>query len=454
MQRFQIQLYRVLPRVLPLMSCLLLLQSPVYAQGNTQANTQTNAQTNTVSLQQYLAAVENNSLDLQTQKESISSAKAGISIAGVRPDPQLTAGIDSKELYGPNKPNTATTSIAGIALTLETANKRGARIQAAESNVRMTEATVAAFRRQLLSDASNAFIEACRSSMSLTRRETSLNAMRDIVKMNETRFKTGDIGKLELVQSKVEADRFAMDVISARADTINAEAVLSNFLGKNFHELFTDMKMDCSGNQDDMTTDLAALTRQALEKREDIQLARSASDNAKDNIELAKANRWIDPVVNLGIKNTPKVNAIQNASGAVTNSPAERSNALSLTVTIPIPFSRTQSGELSQAQSALTQAQLQLRSTLMKAETEVRGNYLQYQAALQNIKNYKDHVLDDSERLLQGVRTSYRKGAASMLELLNAQRNADELYQAYLQAEANLAIAKIKLQQSTAYQGK
>ncbi|MFZ6874441.1 TolC family protein [Undibacterium sp. Di27W] len=444
MQKFKIKTARVLPLMCSLLP--LFLQLPAHAQ--------VTAPTATVSMQQYLAAVESNSLDLQAQQELIASARAGISIAGVRPDPQLTAGIDSREMYGPNKPNTATTSIAGIAITLETANKRGARIQAAESNVRLTEASVSAYRRQLLSDASNAFTEACRSAMSLARRDSSLNTMRDIVKMNETRFKTGDIGKQELVQSKVEADRFAMDVTSARADTINAEAQLSNFLGKSYQEIFADRKIDCSSNQDEMTTDLATLTRQALEKREDIQVARSASENAKDNIELARANRWIDPVINLGMKNTPRVNAIQNASGVVTNSPAERSNPLSLTVTIPIPFSRMQSGELSQAQSALTQAQLQLRSTLMKAETEVRGSYLQYQAALQNIKNYKEHVLDDSDRLLQSVRTSYRKGAASMLELLNAQRNADEIYQAYLQAEATLAIARIKLQQSTAYQMK
>ncbi|MFZ6722027.1 TolC family protein [Undibacterium sp. Ji49W] len=451
MQKIKKQKSRALQLICGLLPLLpLLLQLPAHAQ----VNAQVTAPTATVSMQQYLAAVENNSLDLQAQQELIASARAGISVAGVRPDPQLTAGIDSKELYGPNKPNTATTSIAGIAITLETANKRGARIQAAESNVRLTEAGVSAYRRQLLSDASNAFTEACRSAMSLARRDNSLNAMRDIVKMNETRFKTGDIGKLELVQSKVEADRFAMDVTSARADTINAEAQLSNFLGKNYQDIFADRKLDCSYQQDDVIADLATLTRQALEKREDIQVARSASENAKDNIELAKANRWIDPVVNLGIKNTPRVNAIQNASGTVTNSPAERSNPLSLTVTIPIPFSRMQSGELSQAQSALTQAQLQLRSTLMKAETEVRSSYLQYQAALQNIKNYKEHVLDDSDRLLQSVRTSYRKGAASMLELLNAQRNADEIYQAYLQAEATLAIARIKLQQSTAYQMK
>ncbi|MFZ6654440.1 TolC family protein [Undibacterium sp. TJN19] len=416
------------------------------------------SQNGTVNLQHYLRAVENNSLDLQAQQELVSSAKAGISIAGVRPDPQFTAGIDSKELYGPNKPNTATTTTAGIAITVETANKRQARINAAESNVRLSEATVSAFKRQLMADAATSFIEACRSSASLTRKETSLNALRDIVRMNETRLKAGDIGKLEMVQSKVEADRFAAEVNIARADTQNALAVLSNFLGKKYDDAFSGQKINCDifqaekqNSQADPFDDINKLIQQALEKREDIQLARSSTENARDNIELARANRWIDPVINLGVKNTPKVNAIQNASGMVTNSPAERSNMLGLTITVPIPFSRTQSGELTQAQSALTQASLQLRSVLLKAEIDVRNTYMQYQAARQNLSNYKEYVLDDSERLLQGVRTSYRKGSASMLELLNAQRNADEIFLAYLQAEANAANAKIKLQQSIAY---
>ncbi|GGC67854.1 TolC family protein [Undibacterium terreum] len=405
----------------------------------------------TTGFQRYLAAVEQNNLDLQAQRETVASAQAGVSIAGVRPDPQLTAGIDSKELYGPNKKNAATTTIAGIAFTIETASKRDARIRAAESNVRLSDATVGAFRRQLFADSATAFIEACRSSAALKRRESSLDAMRGIVRANELRFKAGDIGKLELVQSRVEADRFGTDVVSARADTSSAEMSLSVFLGRPYQEVLGD-KVDCAFNdkrsQQDTADNVDELIRKALDKREDVQLAQSAIDNARDNIGLAKANRWIDPVVNVGVKNTPRIYPIQDASGAVTNSPAEHSNTLGLTVTIPIPLSRLQSGELVQAQSALTQAQLQMRSVMLKAETDVRSSFMQYQAAAQNMQSYREHVLDDAERLLEGVRLSYRKGSASLLDLLNAQRTADDIYMSYLQAQANLANAKVKLLQS------
>ncbi|MFZ6844196.1 TolC family protein [Undibacterium sp. RuTC16W] len=406
------------------------------------------AQTKQINLQQYLSAVAAHSLDLESQQESVYAAKAGITIAGLRPDPQLTAGIDSKELYGPNKPNAAMTSIAGIAFTLETANKRDARIQSAKSNVRVAEASVASFKRQLFTDASTAFVETCRSSAVLTRRLSSLQAMRDIVRINEIRYKAGDIGKLEWIQSKLEADRFNSDVVTSKADSMSAELALSNFLGKRYADVFPGTSLSCELPDNRELDEAENLLRDALEKRDDVQLAKSNIDNARDNVELARANRWIDPVVNVSIKNTPRIYAIQNAGGIVTNSPAERSNTLGLTVTIPIPLSRTQSGELLQAHSALSQAELQLRSVRLKAETDVRSTLMQYQAAAQNRQQYKEHVLSDSDRVLEGVRTSYKKGSASMLELLNAQRSADDIYLGYLQAEANLANTKIKLLQS------
>jgi cobalt-zinc-cadmium efflux system outer membrane protein len=37
----------------------------------------------------YLSAVEQHSLDLQSQQQNVVSARAGVGIAGIRPDPQL-----------------------------------------------------------------------------------------------------------------------------------------------------------------------------------------------------------------------------------------------------------------------------------------------------------------------------------------------------------------------------
>ena len=177
--------------------------------------------------------------------------------------------------------------------------------------------------------------------------------------------------------------------------------------------------------------------------------AKAASDNAEHGVELARANHWVDPVLNVGQTNTPGVNAVLDSAGNSTNYPAQRSLTLGVTVTVPIPFSRLQQGELRQALSAATQADLQWRSVSLKAEGDVRATLSQYGAAARNFAAYKDHLLGDADRVLEGTRICYRKGATSLLGLLDAQRSADAVYLAYLQATANRANALVKLQLSS-----
>lgn len=400
-----------------------------------------------VRLGEYLGAVEAGNLDLQSQREGVASARAGVSVAGVRPDPQLTFGVVSHELYGPNKPNATTPLTAGVALTIETAGKRGARIRAAESNVRSTQATLAAAHDQWLIDASAAFVEACRSREVLARKQASLRSLRDTVRANEVRFKAGDIGQLELRQSRVEAERFAVDVNAATADAETALINLSLPLGRPFESAFAGATPDCELRTPVTAPDIDTFITRAMEQRRDVLAAQAAVDNARNVAELASANRWVDPVVSVGLTNTPRVNPVVDGSGAVTNSPTlQRSLTLGVTLTVPIPLSRTQDGELRQAESALTQAQLQLTSVLLKAQADVRATHSRFRAVVANEINYREQVLQDSERVLEGVRVSYRKGASSLLELLNAQRTADQIALDHLQAQADLANATVKLQ--------
>jgi len=400
-----------------------------------------------VRLGEYLHAVETGNLDLESQREGVASARAGVSVAGVRPDPQLTLGVVSHELYGPNKPNATTPLTAGVAFTIETAGKRGARIRAAEGSAHSTQATLDAAHDQWLIDASAAFVEACRSREVLARKQASLRSLRDTVRANEVRFKAGDIGRLELRQSRVEAERFAVDVNAATAD---AEAALINLalpLGRPFDAVFSGATLDCELRTQATAPDIDAFVDRAMEQRRDVRAARAAVDSARDAAELARANRWVDPVVSVGLTNTPRVNPVVDGGGAVTNSPTlQRSLTLGVTLTVPIPLSRMQDGELRQAESALTQARLQLTSVLLKAQADLRVTHSRFRAVTANEINYREHVLQESESVLEGARTSYRKGASSLLELLNAQRTADQIALDHLQAQADLANATVKLQ--------
>jgi outer membrane protein, heavy metal efflux system len=137
-----------------------------------------------VTFREYLEAVEKHSLDLQNQRENITSARAGVAIAGVRPDPLLTTGIASKELNAANKPSASTATTVGLAITLETAGKRGRRISAAQDSVKLTEANVGAFLHDLELQSAAAFVEACRTREALERKQSSLKAFQEVVRAN------------------------------------------------------------------------------------------------------------------------------------------------------------------------------------------------------------------------------------------------------------------------------
>ena len=405
------------------------------------------APTPTLTLAQYLSQVEAGNLDLQSQREAIIGARAGVSVAGVSPDPQLTFGVASRELYAPNRVNAATPLTAGVALTLETAGKRAARILSAQSNVTLTEAMLAAAHDQLLIDASAAFVEACRSRDVRERKQLTLASLQATVRANETRLRVGDIGGLELRQSRIEAQRATLDVSNASADADTARINLALPLGRALDSAPLACTFAVPADILAPDLDLDSFVTQALVRRRDVGAAQSALANARDNVALARANRWVDPVVNVGLTNTPRVPAVLDAGGAPTNSPtALRSLTLGLTLTLPIPLSRLQNGELRQAEVALTQAQLGLNTVALKAQADVRATHARFRAVANNERTYRDELAKESERVLEAARISYRKGASSLLELLNAQRTADQIALDHLQALADLANAAVRLQ--------
>jgi len=395
----------------------------------------------------YLDAVEQHNPGLAAQQETIHSAEAEISIAGVRPDPSISYGVSSIELSRAVSPKPPRTQQIGLEIPIELGGKRDRRIKAAKSNLRLTEVTVQGFRNELYSEAAAAFVEACRSRAALVRQESSLAALSEIARANAVRNRTGDVGGLELAQSRVERDRFAAEVKTARAAASSAQIRLAIPLGKPMAEAFGNTPLACEHLPPE-PPGIDTLLAQALERRDAVRIARAALENAYDNLALARANRWVDPSVSIGLDVTSGVNGTVGDDGLPQGDGVPRSRMLSVSVSIPIPFSRLQRGELVQAESHITQAMLDLRGAELAATTEVRSAHATYLAARENAEQYRASVLPDADRVLDGKRRAYRHGSASLLEVLDAQRSADDTYQAYLQARADLATATVQLQLS------
>jgi cobalt-zinc-cadmium efflux system outer membrane protein len=395
-----------------------------------------------LSFDTYLSAVESHSLELQAQQEGITSARAGIGIAGLRPDPEFTLGATRETVRSVE--HRPVTWNPAISMAIETGGKRAARIKAAHSNVALAEETVAGFKSELYGTAAAAFTEACRTREVVARKEQTMAALSTVVEANEVRRKAGDVGGIELLQSRVERDQFQAELAQARSEADSAMLNLSPPLGRQFDILFPDAQLAC-----DLAAyadqDARVLVPQALNARSDVRIARATLDNLRDGAALVRANRAVDPTVTVGLAAARGYHDGIDASGNPVDG-ASRSRALSISLAIPIPLSRRDKGDVVQAESSVTQAMLALRQAELAAETQVRTAQRQLRAAQDRLARYRDGVLVDAQKVVDGMRLSYVKGNASLLEWLAAQRSADEAYQGYVQARADAAIASTQLQ--------
>ena len=395
-----------------------------------------------LSFETYLAAVESHSLELQAQQTSITSAKAGIGIAGLRPDPEFTLGATRETVRSvEHRPITWNPAIS---MAIETGGKRAARLKAAHSNVALAEETVAGFRSELYGTAAAAFTEACRTREVAARKQQTMAALSTVVEANAVRRKAGDVGGIELLQSRVERDQFQAELAQARSEADSAMLALSPPLGRLLDALFPDAQLACDFAAYE-NKDASVLVAQALDARSDVRIARATLDNLRDGAALVRANRSVDPTVTLGLAAARGYHdGIDGSGNPVDGSP--RSRALSLSLAIPIPLSRRDKGDVVQAEAGVTQAMLALRQAELQAETQVRTAQRQLRTAQDRLARYRDGVLVDAQKVVDGMRLSYVKGNASLLEWLAAQRSADDAYQGYVEARADAAIASTQLQ--------
>ena len=395
-----------------------------------------------LSFETYLAAVESHSLELQAQQTSITSAKAGIGIAGLRPDPEFTLGATRETVRSvEHRPITWNPAIS---MAIETGGKRAARLKAAHSNVALAEETVAGFRSELYGTAAAAFTEACRTREVAARKQQTMAALSTVVEANAVRRKAGDVGGIELLQSRVERDQFQAELAQARSEADSAMLALSPPLGRQLDALFPDTQLACDFAAYE-NKDASVLVAQALDARSDVRIARATLDNLRDGAALVRANRSVDPTVTLGLAAARGYHdGIDGSGNPLDGSP--RSRALSLSLAIPIPLSRRDKGDVVQAEAGVTQAMLALRQAELQAETQVRTAQRQLRAAQDRLARYRDGVLVDAQKVVDGMRLSYVKGNASLLEWLAAQRSADDAYQGYVEARADAAIASTQLQ--------
>jgi len=365
-------------------------------------------------------ALEHNQ-SLRAQRLNIDQARANEITAALKPNPVFTNLNEDFQIFAPSsltldniKTNQEFTN--SITYTLERGGKRLKRVQVAQDTTDVTARTVSDAERQLRFQVAQAFIGVLLARSNLEFAREDLSNFAQVVNINQSRLAAGDISEADYLKIALQKLQFEQDVSAAEIALVQGKAALRQLVG--FETVPEDFTVAGELTRHKYNITQAELERQALLERPDLQAAQSAVKLAEDTLKLAYGNRARDLTWEGEYKRNGTINGV----------------GFGLSIEIPI-HDRNQ-GEIARSKVAQRQAFVAAEAAQIAVLTDVRSAYSGYRTSDQVVSLFESGYLKQATDSREISNYAYLKGAASLLDLLDAERSYRATQLAYRQGLA------------------
>jgi cobalt-zinc-cadmium efflux system outer membrane protein len=171
----------------------------------------------------------------------------------------------------------------------------------------------------------------------------------------------------------------------------------------------------------------------AINERPDVQAARYTLKAADSALRLAKAQRTRDVIFSYEYQRAGS----DSAAGVIAQ--------------VPLFTYNNQRAGITQAEADVKAAEALVKQAELQATTDVEKAYQSLLTARRTLDLYNSQNLSQVEKLRQIATYSYREGASSLIELLDAQRYYNQTLTAYNQARADYQSSLWQLEQATGH---
>jgi len=379
-----------------------------------------------ITLDQAIDLALKHNHSLQALRTTILQNQAQEITANLRPNPTLDFDSQFLPILSPSNftstyfDNSAQFDV-GVGYLFERGRKRQHRLAAAKDTTAVTSAQVADAERTLTFNVGQQFVAALLAQSTLELAQEDIKSFQQTVDIGQAQYKAGAISEGDFLKIKLQLLQFQSDVATARLAKVQALSALRDFLG--FAAVPDNYDVQGDLDYQPVHTGLDDLKAQALHTRSDVRAAQLAVTAAQSQESLAEANGKVD------------VSATANYShvGAV--------NSLAFFFNIPIPIFDRNQGEIARTKYAITQFQEQNVAAAEQALSDVVSAYEALHTNDQIIQIYRSGFLDDSKQSRDISEYAYRRGAASLIDFLDAERTYRSNQLAYRQALASYMTA-------------
>jgi cobalt-zinc-cadmium efflux system outer membrane protein len=375
---------------------------------------------------------------LRAQRLNIDQNKAEEITAALKPNPTFSTLVDTIPIFSPQiiRFNTQIYS-ESLAYTYERGGKREKRLSVAKDNTDVAAKTVTDNERQLRFQVVQAFINVLLAKSTLEFAKQDLANFSEEVDLNHARLVAGDLAEGDFLKISLQKLQFEQDVSSAELSLVQARASLRQLLG--YQSVADDFDVTGALAHKKQEVQLTDLEKQALAARPDLQAAHSGVKLASDTVSLAFGNRAKDW--------TWATDYTYQSIG-----PNGTGNAVGLSLSFDLPIHDRNQGEIARSQAAERQAVETESSTEVGVRTDVVNAYYGLQTNEQMVSLYESGYLDQATKSRDITIYAYGRGAATVLDVLDAERSYRATQLGYRQALAAYMTAAEQVNQAVGTQ--
>jgi cobalt-zinc-cadmium efflux system outer membrane protein len=428
-----------------------------------------------------LAEAENlllqRNLAISASRYQVEANRAARLIASYKPNPVLTVGAEQFPFYSPLSDSYprffVTNSNAGAQPTFtlrldkitERGGKRELRTEQADFQIKTAEAQMLDAIRTQMFQLRQAFGSAILARENLRLAEETEGQYRQTERLTQVRLDNGDVPPVELYRIRAGRLQFQQAVLQAQTSYQQAASDILNLLGARAEQVGPRSVAQTSGdptltrvrldsNQQPATSpfpsslqaaaleiiggfdnrpvmqSLSDLRSIALAQRPDVIAARNTFEASNRGVLLSQAQIRRDLDVGYEYQRVGS----DNSAGVVFQFPL-------------FLYNNNQAG-IRQAEAQRDSAEALLRQVELQAVTDVEKAYRAYQSARNILDLYTSENLAQVEKLRTISTYSFNEGAASLLELLDAQRTYNQSITAYNQATSDYQVSLWQLEQA------
>ncbi|MCA0403850.1 MAG: TolC family protein [Proteobacteria bacterium] len=275
-------------------------------------------------------------------------------------------------------------------------------------------------KRQLSANIANDYYSTLITERRIQQQNYLLSLNKQLVKVTTARFKVAEVSELDNNIAILEFQRLKQEKQLLISQKISQLARLNQYMNIEANkplELINNLPLI------DHWPELNLLQLKALKCRPDRRNFILNIERAKRDNVLAKAGRFADWTLGVGVQ--------QDKIFVSKALPQNPDRTLALNLSIPLPILNGNQGRILETSHVATQGYLSLQSLNLAIQTEVASNYFQLKllsTALLDANQSKKLMLKN----IHLAREAYKNGQLSLLNLIQIQRQQNDLQVTYL----------------------